>query len=227
MKLTPEQIKTFSAALADRGENDSNDHIYECLHECAEDAAEEIAAESGIEFSDLSLDDQETLTLAYKNGFWEPCHMEERQKGRKALEVLGRLHDAVSDYLEAGMIEGDTSALASFLVNESLPLFGEGERAKAPAVAAPAAADRPVPPDPEGQNEERAGWAASALDEFQSLTGADAEDSICDLLANLGHYADRNGYNLKAEVRRAAMHYTDETSGKGGQFDFLSPVPAE
>lgn len=68
-------------------------------------------------------------------------------KGRKALEVLGRLHDGLSDMLESGRLtEGaipdDYQWLVSLLVNESLPLFAPGERMK-PADVSGAAVGAP------------------------------------------------------------------------------------
>lgn len=158
------------------------------------------------------------------------------EQAERFREVLGRLHDLCSELVEDPDRPDwpERKAMVDLLVNDSLPLFAPGERGKAPAapvvpVAPPVAVkveDRAIPADPEDKNEERSGWAASALDEFQSLTNCDDEDRLCDLLANLGHYADRNGLDLGAELRRAEFHYVDESGGEGVQFDFLPPVSA-
>lgn len=45
-----------------------------------------------------------------------------------------------------------------------------------------------LPPDPEGMNDARADWAAGAVQTFQAITGADDEDVLSDLLADLMHW---------------------------------------
>lgn len=42
-----------------------------------------------------------------------------------------------------------------------------------------------LPPDPEGENDNRAEWAHRAILAFESATGTDREDALCDLLADL------------------------------------------
>jgi hypothetical protein len=69
-----------------------------------------------------------------------------------------------------------------------------------------------LPPDPDGQNNDRASWAAHAIDEFRRLTGADEETAVCDLLANLMHWCDRNNQNFGNELSIASMHYERETT---------------
>lgn len=71
-----------------------------------------------------------------------------------------------------------------------------------------------LPPDPEQENENRADWAATALDMFQMTTSTDDEDKLSDLLCDLRHWADRHPefgtweYNLA----RAMRNYEEETS---------------
>jgi hypothetical protein len=74
----------------------------------------------------------------------------------------------------------------------------------------------PLPPDPEGMNDARANWAHKAVRVFQELTGADDEDALCDLLADLLHWADRNRYDFGAALFRARDHYRAETLPDGG-----------
>ena len=77
-----------------------------------------------------------------------------------------------------------------------------------------------IPIDPEGMNENRAEWAQEAIDVFIVNTRADLGDAVCDLMADLGHWCDRNGMDLAAEIRRGAMHYQAEAPN-GHQFDGL------
>jgi hypothetical protein len=69
-----------------------------------------------------------------------------------------------------------------------------------------------LPPDPEGMNDKRAAWAAIAIAAFQKATGTEDEDALCDLLADLRHWADRQGYDFEAASARANNHYEAETT---------------
>ncbi len=69
----------------------------------------------------------------------------------------------------------------------------------------------------EPTNHDRAQRAAAALRHFQSLTGTDNEDSLCDLLCDLMHFADFNfdafdlhGFDFDAELARTRDHYQEE-----------------
>ena len=73
-----------------------------------------------------------------------------------------------------------------------------------------------LPPDPEGMNAARAAWAGRAVRTFQDATGADDGDVLCDLLADLLHWADRQRYDFEAAILRARDHYEAETLGEGG-----------
>lgn len=70
---------------------------------------------------------------------------------------------------------------------------------------------KPIPPDPENMNDDRAEWARKAMETFRSVTGADAEDSMSDLLCNLMHMADRDGIDFEDVMCRATRSYVDET----------------
>jgi hypothetical protein len=76
-----------------------------------------------------------------------------------------------------------------------------------------------IPPDPEDQNDDRAEWAQAAIDAFVSVCRTDPEDALSDLLSDMGHWCDRNGTTMAAEIARASSHYNDETDGKGASFD--------
>jgi len=65
---------------------------------------------------------------------------------------------------------------------------------------------KPLPPDPEEKNEIRAQSADLALMVFQGQTGADIEDAVSDLLADVMHWCDRHGREFHEELRRARSH---------------------
>lgn len=71
--------------------------------------------------------------------------------------------------------------------------------------------NKPIPPDPEGMNDERSEWAAAALVAFRKRTGTDQGDAVADLLADLMHYCDRHGMDFSHELARAEQHYGEET----------------
>ena len=70
---------------------------------------------------------------------------------------------------------------------------------------------KPLPPDPELLNVIRARRAAVALAELQRQTGADLEDAVSDLLADLMHWCDRFDQSFAEELHRARYHYEEET----------------
>ena len=75
-----------------------------------------------------------------------------------------------------------------------------------------------LPPDPEGMNDDRGEWAAAALRHFQCTTGSDYDDAPCDLICDLMHWCDRNGFDFDDALRTARMHYEAETTAvKGGE----------
>jgi len=84
-----------------------------------------------------------------------------------------------------------------------------------------------LPPDPEDMNNDRANWAQIALEAFTAATGTDREDAICDLIADLGHWCDRNNMNLEVEIQRGAWHYDAETGGEGKQLEYTGEAPRE
>ena len=69
-----------------------------------------------------------------------------------------------------------------------------------------------LPPDPEGQNDDRAEWAAASLRHFQCTTGTEYEDAPSDLIGDLMHWCDRNGMDFERELNRARRHYQEETA---------------
>jgi hypothetical protein len=75
---------------------------------------------------------------------------------------------------------------------------------------------RGVPRDPARIDDKRAEWAAVALDAFAAETGADEEDALGDLLADLMHWCDRHGYDFELALDRARGHYEAETERPQG-----------
>lgn len=76
-------------------------------------------------------------------------------------------------------------------------------------------ANKPIPPDPEEMNDERAQWADVAISAFQMMTRTDIEDAICDLTADLMHWCDRHGFDFDHELERGRNHYHEETLPEG------------
>ena len=74
---------------------------------------------------------------------------------------------------------------------------------------------RILKPDPEGMNEARADAAGDALEAFRNVMRCDREDALRDLLADLHHWADRNGTDFNKELLASDDHYRAET-GAGG-----------
>jgi len=74
-------------------------------------------------------------------------------------------------------------------------------------------------------NQDRALWAEAALGAFVEQIGQNRIDAcaICDLVANLGHYADEQGYDFLAAVRSGIGHWKAE-AGDTANEDMLPAV---
>lgn len=79
--------------------------------------------------------------------------------------------------------------------------------------ASASAETKPLPPDPEGQNDNRADWANTGLRAFQQRTGTDDEDMVADFIADIRHWCDRNGVDFERELARGWEMYEEETKG--------------
>ena len=73
-----------------------------------------------------------------------------------------------------------------------------------------------LPPDPEGQNADRAEWAHRAILTFEDATGTEREDALADLLCDLMHWADVYGQDFDRELSRATDYYSEETDPGDG-----------
>ena len=118
-----------------------------------------------------------------------------------ALERL--LPNAISD-------TGSNKAAASY--RQILRKIGPARLFVAPPATAGDRTPAVVKPDPDGKNAERAGWAETALRAFQEDVGTDDEDMLADLLSDLMHWCDREGYVFAEALRRGSYHYGEETS---------------
>ena len=76
-------------------------------------------------------------------------------------------------------------------------------------------ATRSLPPDPDGQNADRAEWAHRAVLAFENATGTDREDALADLLADLMHWCNVYGQDFDRELCQARSHYQAETEPEG------------
>ncbi len=84
-------------------------------------------------------------------------------------------------------------------------------------------------PDPDAMNDRRAADVQEALVDFWHKNNfcktdlIDPVETASDFLCNFAHYCDQNGLDYKKLLATAAMHYEEETDGKGEQFAFLAP----
>lgn len=62
----------------------------------------------------------------------------------------------------------------------------------------------------EVNNEKRADWAQLAVDRFRRACSTDKEDAIADLITNLLHLADREGFDPIHQLERGRMNYEAE-----------------
>lgn len=81
---------------------------------------------------------------------------------------------------------------------------------------------KPLPPDPDGMNGDRAEWAHAALEKFAKTTGLVDEEiadgtALADLLADLMHWCDRHGQDFEPMLARGRMHYEAETAPDQGE----------
>lgn len=59
----------------------------------------------------------------------------------------------------------------------------------------------------------RAYWAEQAITVFRALSGTDLEDALGDLLCDLMHWADAQGYDFALALARAEDHHEAEHEG--------------
>ena len=59
-------------------------------------------------------------------------------------------------------------------------------------------------------NEKRASWAEAALKAFETESGTEGEDSVSDLIANLGHLCSQRGIDFRMCVELGVANHVDE-----------------
>lgn len=66
-------------------------------------------------------------------------------------------------------------------------------------------------------NVSRAAWAREAVEAFGSITGADLyEEAACDLICDIGHLCDQEGFDFVALLRKAVGYWKIEQSDPDG-----------
>lgn len=115
--LSPESLAKFKLAANDRGQTDSNDYLHEQLHETAVDVVDDIliAADRDVTISDIDDDQRDELVQSYKDGFWEPTHLGERNALRAAIKRLLECPDLNLGNLETESIEAINQANTALL----------------------------------------------------------------------------------------------------------------
>jgi len=72
-----------------------------------------------------------------------------------------------------------------------------------------------LPPDPDGENDKRAGFAAGAVAHFAALVRQRDEETattVQDLLCDIRHFCDRQGIDFAEVLESSAYHYEIETT---------------
>jgi hypothetical protein len=139
-------------------------------------------------------------------------------------ELLDRIGETASD-LKAEATQRSAGADSREEAELWKVVAGDAENRRREARETPGMATRDLPPDPEGMNDDRAEWAHSAIRQFQCATGTDWQDTLSDLLGDLMHFADRQGFSFDAELDRARMHYAAETMGEEEGVELTRPEP--
>ena len=120
-------------------------------------------------------------------------------------KTIGTIHGDYADdnaAIEKARWYQQSSAADTIRVHRDDPFYPLGEMI---------AELKALPPDPDNMNNDRAEWAASALRQFQCVTGTDYEDALGDLLGDLMHWCDRNNFDFELALNRARGQYGDET----------------
>ena len=69
-----------------------------------------------------------------------------------------------------------------------------------------------LPEDPAADTERRADRGRELLDRYMALTGTDEDAALGDLLADLRHLANRDGYDYGLADARAESRHADEAA---------------
>jgi len=168
-----------------------------------DERAEELMFESydgGHPVNEIAVRDADGGAVA----LWQDDDLRVRLAAGDMLEALELCVDCLADL--ARLDDGTPSISA---LDRARAAIARAKPDTAAAVTGPA---RPLPPDPEQTNADRAEWAAAALRHFQCTTGCDYEDSLGDLLCDLIHWSDRSNFDFEAALLRARGHHAAETA---------------
>ena len=99
-------------------------------------------------------------------------------------------------------------------VEETLESIARAERLAGQPVSVQETLDRVrarLPEDPAVDTERRADRGRELLERYMAVTGTDEDAALGDLLADLRHMADREGYDYGLADARAESYHADET----------------
>lgn len=94
VKLGPAVFQALKDALFKQGECQPHSEVFDALHEEACDAVDKELTAAGYEYEELDDHQREELIGAYKAGFWEPTHKDERCELK---EQVADLYNALAD----------------------------------------------------------------------------------------------------------------------------------
>lgn len=105
------KIELLNEAMFDAGRNNQNDPVLDALHDAACDQLDESMYTLGIEWGDLTEEQQHTAILQFKEGFWSNCTSIEHLLKR----VMQAVHDATESWQD-----GDLGLDLAYLVHAVL-----------------------------------------------------------------------------------------------------------
>jgi hypothetical protein len=94
VKLGPAVFQSLKEILFKQGESHPHDALFDILHEEACDAVDIELTAAEYDYNELDDDQRHELIDAYKAGFWEPTHKDER---RELKEQVADLYNALAD----------------------------------------------------------------------------------------------------------------------------------
>jgi hypothetical protein len=106
MKLSNKKLTALCAEAFEAAAGGSHDHIMEIIHDTAADEVDRILKAAGIDFDKLADEQQDELTGAYKDGFWNPNNKPDL--ARIVIHVEGGLVQGVTANMDCLYLVADT-----------------------------------------------------------------------------------------------------------------------